>query len=88
MKHLPTGLTVRIDGKSQLDNKKKALAILQAKINEMHNNVNLSSLKHKDSGRSDKIRTYDYIRGVVKDHRTGKKVRIKEFMKGALQMLL
>lgn len=87
-KHLPTGISVRIDGKSQLDNKKKALSILQAKVNEIHNNVNLSSLKHKDSGRSDKIRTYDYIRGFVKDHRTGKKIRIKEFMKGGLQMLI
>ena len=85
VKHIPSGLSARVDGKSQSDNKKKALAILHAKVNELNNDVNVSGLKYKDSGRSDKIKTYDFIRGFVRDHRTGHKVKIKEFFKGCIR---
>lgn len=81
MKHKPTGLHVFINGRDQGWNKKEALRILTAKVNELQNNeVNQAygSLRHKqlgNTGRGDKIRTYNYIESRAVDHRTGVKTR-------------
>lgn len=94
MKHRPTGLTVFINGRDQLANKKKALQILTAKVNELHQRAcaeryqNQKAEAFSERGRGDKIRTYNFLAHFVTDHRTGKTTRsVKEIMKGHLELL-
>jgi peptide chain release factor 1 len=77
MKHKPTGLSVFINGRDQGWNRKEALRILtarvndykQGKINSVYNDLRNKHLSN--SGRGDKIRTYNYIESRCTDHRTG-----------------
>ena len=76
--HLPTGvISTSQDGRSQHDNKEKALFILKSRILEK-----LQSEKSKEAGslrssmignaeRSEKIRTYNFPQNRVTDHRLG-----------------
>jgi peptide chain release factor 1 len=81
MKHLPTGMSVFINGRDQGWNKKEARRILTARVNEAKHgaaNAAYSDIKHKqlgNKGRGDKIRTYNYIESRCVDHRTGVKTR-------------
>jgi peptide chain release factor 1 len=80
MKHLPTGLNVFIIGRSQLANKREALKILTAKVNEQF--VNQENEKYNyirrttlgNGSRGNKIRTYNFIEHRLTDHRTNKKI--------------
>lgn len=74
--HKPTGLDVRCTSeRSQLKNREKALAILQAKIAELKEReeaAKFSSDKKQQLGtgdRSEKIRTYNILQDRVTDHR-------------------
>jgi len=88
MRHQPTGIEVFINGRKQLQNKTKAIRMLTAKVNDLfslkHKNQHQEKVRHQFDGghRSNKIRTYDFIRGKVKDHRLKKTGNIKQIMKG------
>lgn len=93
--HKPTGLKARVDGRKQCQNKKKALSILNAKVQEFHRNKEEQAYsKQRKNQRgsgdcSDKIRTYNFFKSRVTDHRSGKKSsRIKDIMRGRLDILL
>lgn len=95
MRHIPTGIAVFINGRDQHANKIEARKILTAKVNESkqakqdmaYNNFRKEVMG--DGGRSDKIRTYNYIRSEIVDHRLNRSTRnIKEFMKGNFSVLL
>lgn len=94
MKHLPTGISVFINGRDQGWNRKEARRILTAKVNAQKNayaSQNYGSLRQQqlgNSGRGDKIRTYNYIFGEIRDHRTERKMSIKDFGKGKFEQLL
>lgn len=94
MKHLPTGLSVHIIGRSQLANKKEALKILTTKVNEKfitdenekHNYLRKKTLG--DGSRGDKIRTYNFIDSRATDHRFNIKTgNIKGIMRGDIELL-
>lgn len=94
MCHKPTGLKVFINGRDQHSNKREAYKILAAKvaqhIQEKANIEYNSDRKAKlgDGGRSNKIRTYNFLKGKITNHLTGKSIgNIKKFMKGNLEML-
>jgi len=94
MVHKATKLSVFINGRSQLDNKKEALRILSAKVNafykEANDKKNRKEIKKQlgGGGRSDKIRTYNFVNSRVVDHRLGLKTRrIKDIMKGKFELL-
>lgn len=95
MTHKPTGLRVKIDTRSQADNKRCALEILTAKVNEIASNAvqsgydTLRKNQLSDSGRSDKIRTYNYLESRAVDHRLGTKTsNVREVIeKGRFELL-
>lgn len=95
MKHKPTGISVFINGRDQGQNKKEALRILTARVNQMKRDKELNAYyndrkqKLGNGGRGDKCRTYNFIESRVVDHRLGRKTyNIKEVMKGNFKLIL
>jgi peptide chain release factor 1 len=95
MRHIPTGLSVFINGRDQHQNKEDARAILSTKVKEFYNNeknkaTEQARLRQLDGGgRSNKIRTYNFISNVVIDHRLEKQVNdVKQIMKGKFDLLI
>jgi peptide chain release factor 1 len=91
MTHLPTGITVRAESsKSQKANREAALALIRARLlsaekSRLH--TERSDLKREQVGsgmRADKIRTVQVQNDLVIDHRTGKRLRYREYIKGKL----
>lgn len=93
VRHIPTGITVRIDGRDQPDNKELALLVLERRLHdkevaEKHERENNARRNQLDGGsRSGKVRTYSYIQGRVQDHRTGKSASVKAIMGGDFDQL-
>lgn len=79
MKHVPTGITVFINGRDQHTNKREALDVLTARVNEKENSEKQTEYSKKrremmGSGeRGAKIRTYNFLKGFATDHRSNKK---------------
>lgn len=76
--HTPTGISVNCqDGRSQHDNKDKAMRLIRARIFEHHKaeqaakESEIRQSKIGSGDRSEKIRTYNYPQNRVSDHRIG-----------------
>lgn len=86
--HRPTGITVRIDGRSQHQNKQAAMKLLAARVQEHNLNVAVAQQDKQrraqvGSGmRGDKVRTYRTQDDQVNDHRTGQRWRLRDWVKG------
>ena len=95
IKHKPTGITAVMDRRVQWQNRRDALKIVTARVHEKRwaeteskYNANRKRVL-SNSGRGDKVRTYNYIESRVVDHKTGKKTRnIKDVMRGNLGLIL
>lgn len=99
MTHTPTGMQVFINGRDQGANRKEALQILTAKVNDFYRQQKVDNYNNnrknqllgrgeKVGGRGDKIRTYNFIRSEIVDHRLDKSTGdIKSFMKGDFSVL-
>ena len=79
--HNPTGLYVKCkEGRSQHQNKERALQILRAKILEHRQQEEAASYSAQrrsligSGGREEKIRTYNFPQGRITDHRIGMSV--------------
>jgi peptide chain release factor 1 len=77
--HKPTGLSVRCTTeRSQLKNREQAMAMLQAKLDQIQlekENASASEEKRSKLGtgdRSEKIRTYNFLQDRITDHRIKK----------------
>lgn len=76
--HKPTGIAVKCqDGRSQHDNKDKAMRLVRARVYEEHQR-RIQAERHGErqskvgtGDRSEKIRTYNYPQNRVSDHRIG-----------------
>jgi peptide chain release factor 1 len=96
VKHTPTKIQVFIDGRDQHTNKREALRILNAKVQEFYlkeKKSTYNSNRKKQMGRgsrSDKVRTYNFIKNRAVDHRLGIKTgKVKNvIVKGEFQLLL
>lgn len=88
VRHIPTGIVVRIEGRDQQVNKRVALKIVEKKVADLSNSQlndkrnNDKRSQFKGGNRSDKTRTYNFKDGLVTDHITGKSFLLKKFMKG------
>jgi len=92
IKHKPTNIIVRCENeRSQHQNKRTAMDLLKAKLWELKNSQvqkEFSDNRKQQVGsgmRGDKIRTIREKDGIVNDHRTGKKWRYKDYIKGDFQ---
>lgn len=94
--HKPSGIVVTCqDERSQAQNKEKAMTVLRAKLYEMEQEKlakERGELRRGQIGsgdRSEKIRTYNYSRDQVMDHRIGFEVfGIPTFLAGDLQKMI
>lgn len=93
--HKPTGLQVYIDGRKQHQNKKKALRILTAKVNQQREERTRArhdkQRKNQMGGgsRSGKTRTYNFMKKRVIDHQLGTKTnQVDKIMKGQFDLIL
>jgi len=91
--HKPSGISIRVETKSQHRNKELALGILQARLMgiEQTRVQGKRNAKRKDqlgSGmRGDKVRTIAMQRDQVTDHQTGKTMRAKLYLRGQVEDL-
>lgn len=93
-RHKETGITVCINSRSQDANKKEAIKILNAKVTALRQEKMEekygSARKNQMGGgtRSDKIRTYNFMTSLCKDHRLNRKTsKLKQIMKGDFRLL-
>lgn len=94
-RHTPTGLMATIDGRDQHSNKRTALRVLAAKLQQLENGKAHEKAAHAkrqqvgNGGRGDKIRTYNFIDSRAVDHRTGVKTsRVDEVIgRGRFELL-
>jgi len=86
--HLETGITARCDTRSQDQNKRTALAVLRARVNDHYasaRQADRASRRREQVGtgmRGDKRRTIRVRDGRVHDHVTGKRWNLKRYMEG------
>ena len=86
--HRPTGISVRVDSRSQYQNKQLAYKLISAKLLELdkiqfENQQNDSRRNQIGTGmRGDKIRTYREKDDLVIDHRTNKKSSLDQWIRG------
>lgn len=89
--HLPTGMKERCqDTRYKKKNYDMALERLNKRIEESanlkkHNKLNEERIKSIES--AGVIRTYNFQRNEVKDHRTGKTADLKKFLDGNIDLL-
>lgn len=90
--HLPTGITAFCqDERSQGANYKQAMKTVEQRLKALKEEVKAKDKKQKRDiaiRETKNVRTYDFSRGVVTDHRTGKSASIKDILyKGKLEKL-
>ncbi|WP_339047774.1 peptide chain release factor 1 [Spiroplasma endosymbiont of Colias croceus] len=94
--HIPTGVVVTSqDGRSQHDNKDKAMRVLRAKLyekkveEEQGRIGNLRKTAVGSGDRSEKIRTYNYPQNRVTDHRIGLSLlKLDRIMEGNIDEII
>lgn len=94
VRHVPSGIVVRVDGgRSQSINRDTAMSLLRAKLlaAEHERRLDERNADRRDQvgggARGDKIRTIAIQRDVVTDHRTGKSMPAHRYVRGHLRDL-
>ena len=94
--HLPTGLVVTCqDEKSQHKNRAKAMKVLRARlydkmVSEQNEKISADRRSQVGSGdRSERIRTYNFPRGRVTDHRVGLTLyKLEDILQGNIEEII
>jgi peptide chain release factor 1 len=88
LKHLPSGLIVRVESRSQYQNKQDALQILKNKlslIQREQSRLSRDANRKEQMGtgmRGDKIRTIRQQDDQVHDHQLNKRISYKDYLRG------
>lgn len=91
--HIVTGIKVRRDSRSQLQNKEAAIAELTERVNNFyrtgHDSLTADNRSEQigDGSRSDKRRTYRVKDDLVVDHITNKTASLKDILRGKIELL-
>lgn len=91
--HRETGVSVKIDGRNQHQNRRVAFEVLNERLQQESERTQLmarNDLRAEQVGsgeRGDKIRTYREQDDRVTDHRSGKTARLADVLKGRLDRL-
>lgn len=88
--HIPTGLQVTVDERNQIQNKKKAVRLLKKKVQDAEEERKACLRKsERDKKIKEKkyIRTYNFKRKEVVDHRNGKRAALDRVLNGELELL-
>jgi peptide chain release factor 1 len=86
--HIPTGISVRADMRSQYQSRAMAIRILRAKLYSENLSANKNvkdSIRREQVGsgmRGDKVRTYRTQDDKVVDHRTGRVWKMSKWIRG------
>jgi peptide chain release factor 1 len=92
--HKPTGLTFSVrEERSQQQNREIAMDLLRAKLWEIEESKKTNQIGSARAGigqanRADKIRTYNYARNQVKDHRINRSFNLDKIIAGDLTDML
>lgn len=94
--HLPTGIVISCqDEKSQLQNRRKAMQVLRAKLHQLESERLIAERGETRRGmvgsgdRSEKIRTYNFSQSRITDHRIGfSTYRLAEVLAGDISELV
>ncbi len=89
--HIPTGITAYCDERSQQSSKRKAMKEIERRLAERKSEVLAADKKaQRDHAihNTKTIRTYDFKKQTVKDHRTGETARLSDVLfKGRIELL-
>jgi len=89
--HLPTGVVATADGRHRTQNKREAMATLSRRLANRKAEAEAAEKKARrdhNIHNMKTIRTYDFKRGMVKDHRTGIEAPLhKVLIKGMIDLL-
>lgn len=91
--HLPSGITVTVDGRDQHANRRAARAELERRLAVREATTQRTQLRELRRGqigsgeRGDKVRTYREQDGRVTDHRTGRQAALGAVLRGDLSGL-
>lgn len=88
--HRPTGISARVDGRSQYQNKEQALRLLAARVGEFQSRVADARLNQdrRSQMQGERAFTWTQWRDEVANHRTGRKIQMSRALKGDLEGLL
>lgn len=94
MTHIATGIKVVVDGRDQHKNKRDAFKEISIRVNSFyqtgHNEESVHDRRDQIGivgGRGDKRRTYRVKDSIVLDHITGKTARLKDILRGKIELL-
>ena len=91
--HVPTGISVKAQGRSRAANEKTAMIGLIEKLDALKTDfgaAETNTIRAKQIGtgmRGDKTRTYRFRDDQIEDHVTGKRTTCKRFMRGEIDRL-
>lgn len=92
--HIPTKISCFIDGRSQKQNKEKAINVLKSKVLSYYNDIGNKNLSDKRScnvnlgKRGNKLRTYCFDKNIIIDHINKKKInKLKKVISGNLLLI-
>lgn len=93
MTHKATGIKIKQAKKSQHQNKREALRLLTKKVNNFYKTGRIEELAEEryeqigDGGRGGKRRSYRVKDGKVVDHVSGKTAKLKDILRGKIELL-
>jgi protein subunit release factor A len=90
-KHTPTGIEVKVDGRNRHQNKREAVRRLAEAVAALLEDERAAVKKARRDdaiASEERVRTYDFCRNVVTDHRSGRTASLKDVLgKGKLEKL-